>query len=125
MVLKGYDKPATSKKYGYMTKPEVEAGDKKPKRGGPGPQQYLMNHGLTEARPKGGSAAFGMSRDKFLQRQEDAKKKQHRPAVVEDKPGAATANSGVPLNPKLDVIRPNYNRTAVAMRKPTEKKKYD
>ena len=31
----------------------------------------------------------------------------------------------MPLNPKLDVVRPNYNTTSVRMTKPIEKKKYD
>ena len=66
LVLKGYDKPATSKKHNYMVKSEK---DEKPDKGEerrPGPQQYRLRHDLTEARPRGGTAAFGIPREQFL-----------------------------------------------------------
>lgn len=45
--------------------------DEKPKKGEerrPGPQQYRVRHDLTEARPRGGTAAFGIKRDEFLKK---------------------------------------------------------
>lgn len=74
-------RPESSKQYKYMTKPmkdpnvlkhqkkkqdmEEEQGLSKTE---PGPQSYKIKHDAIECQPRGGSAAFGLTREKFLEK---------------------------------------------------------
>lgn len=127
MAMKGYKRDETSKRYKYLggdlhtlAEPK-KTKDKKVEinsRPEPGPQAYRIEYKLAEVKPRGGQAAFGMTRDQFLKLEEQKKKK-----TISKQTGPKGLNDEVIANPRYDAVRPNQKKTAAVMRKPAEKKK--